>query len=108
MPENLQSLEQQEIWVRDLAKHFSGGWRTRTESIQKLILLTWKEVTDFFFFFKPSTQLLFEPQAIKLIRTLVLLLSLKYVVFLITSTWGEKKITRDSISVDQILVQLVI
>lgn len=51
-------------------KALFGGWRTRTESIQKLILLTCKEVTDFFF--KPSTQLLFEPQAIKLIRTLVL------------------------------------
>lgn len=49
MPENRQSLEQQEFWVRDLAKHFFGGWRTRTESIQKLILLTCKEVTDFFF-----------------------------------------------------------
>ena len=94
MPENRQSLEQQEFWVRDLAKHFFGGWRTRTESIQKLILLTWKEVTDFFFF-QPSTQLLFEPQAIKLIRTLVLPLSLKYVVFLITNTWGRKKITKD-------------
>lgn len=93
MPENLQSLEQQEFWVRDLAKHFSEGWRTRTESIQKRILLIWKEVTDVFFL-KPSTQLLLEPQAIKLIRTLVLLLGLKYVVFLITSTWGEKKILK--------------